>query len=141
MELDQFLGKHGVDICLLTETHLRSGQVFRLGNYVCHRTDRLTEGGGTAILIRRSIHQYAIPVPGLTQLEATPIYIIIYNINPGDLPFALPALIEADLSVCLSGGFPILMAGGMNAKHVDWNSRLITTRGRRLRDYANDNSC
>jgi hypothetical protein len=33
-ELDHILGKHGVDICLLTETHLRSGHVFRLANYV-----------------------------------------------------------------------------------------------------------
>jgi hypothetical protein len=33
------------------------------------------------------------------------------------------------------------MLGDLNAKHVDWNSRLITTRGRRLRDYANEHSC
>jgi hypothetical protein len=33
------------------------------------------------------------------------------------------------------------MAGDLNAKHVDWNSRLITTMGRCLRDYSNDNSC
>jgi hypothetical protein len=46
-------------------------------------------------------------------------------------------LIEADLSACLSGGLPVLMAGDLNAKHVDWNSRLITTRCRHLLDYAN----
>jgi hypothetical protein len=50
-------------------------------------------------------------------------------------------LIEADLSACLSGGLLVLMAGDLNVKHVDWNSRLITTRGRHLRDYANDHSC
>jgi exonuclease III len=50
LELEHFLSQHGVDICLLTETHLRERDVFRLANYVCHRTDRLTEGGGTAIL-------------------------------------------------------------------------------------------
>ena len=76
MEMDHFLGKHGVDICLLTETHLRSGQVFRLANY-CHRTDRPTEGGGKVILVRRGIEYYAIPVPGLTQLEATPIHVTL----------------------------------------------------------------
>jgi hypothetical protein len=32
------------------------------------------------------------------------------------------------------------MERDLNAKHVDWNSKLITTRGRRLRDYANDHS-
>jgi hypothetical protein len=33
------------------------------------------------------------------------------------------------------------MAGDLNAKHVDWNSRLTTTRGKLLRDYASRNSC
>ena len=42
---------------------------------VCHRTDWPTEG--TAILVRRSIDNYAIPVSGLTQLEATVVYIML----------------------------------------------------------------
>jgi hypothetical protein len=35
------------------------------------------------------------------------------------------------------------MAGDLNAKQVAWhsNSKLITTRGRVSRDYANENSC
>jgi hypothetical protein len=44
--------------------------------------------------------------------------------------------IEADLSAFQSGGLPVLMAGDLNAKHVDWNSRLIKTRGRHLRDFT-----
>jgi hypothetical protein len=30
LELDHFLGQYGIDICLLAETHLRSGEDFRL---------------------------------------------------------------------------------------------------------------
>ena len=33
------------------------------------------------------------------------------------------------------------MAGDLNAKHVEWNSRLTTKRGRLLRDYVDKNSC
>jgi hypothetical protein len=33
------------------------------------------------------------------------------------------------------------MVGDLNAKHVEWNSRLITKRGRLLRDYADKYSC
>jgi hypothetical protein len=33
------------------------------------------------------------------------------------------------------------MAGDLNAKHVDWNPRLITVRGKLLRDYADRHSC
>ena len=49
-------------------------------------------------------------------------------------------LIGADLDVCFGGGLPVLMAGDLNAKHVDWNSRL-STRGKLLRDYADSKSC
>ena len=34
-----------------------------------------------------------------------------------------------------------MMAGDLNAKHVDWNSWLSTRRGKFLRDYADGNSC
>jgi len=50
-------------------------------------------------------------------------------------------LIEADLTACFGGGSPVLLAGDLNAKHVDWNSRLNTRRGKLLRDYADENSC
>jgi hypothetical protein len=73
IELDYFLAQHGVDGCLLNETHLDPGQAFRFANYVCHRTDRSTKGGGTAILVHRGIEHHALPVPGLRHLEATAI--------------------------------------------------------------------
>ena len=59
LELDHFLVQNAVDICLLTETHLRSGEAFRMANYICDRTDRLTEGGATVILVRRGRDHYA----------------------------------------------------------------------------------
>jgi len=44
LELEHFLGQRGVDICLLSEILLSSGQATRLSNYVCHSTDRPTMG-------------------------------------------------------------------------------------------------
>jgi hypothetical protein len=35
-------------------------------------------------------------------------------------------LIASDLSACLDGSLPAVMAVELNAKHVKWNSRLIT---------------
>jgi len=34
-----------------------------------------------------------------------------------------------------------LIAGDLNAKHVNWNSRLKTIRGKILLNYADGNSC
>lgn len=88
-ELDHFLGQHGIDICLLTETHFRPGDVLRLAN--CHRTDRLTEGGGTATLVRRGMVHHDVPVQGLQHLEAIaiqvmlaskPVKILVYICHP-----------------------------------------------------------
>jgi hypothetical protein len=50
-------------------------------------------------------------------------------------------MIGADLTSCFGGGLPVLMAGEVNAKHVDWNLRLTTGQGKLVRDYADENSC
>jgi hypothetical protein len=50
-------------------------------------------------------------------------------------------LIGADLNACFGGGLRVLLAGDLNAKHVDWNSLMTTRRGKLLRDYADGNSC
>jgi hypothetical protein len=73
LELEHILNQHGVDICLLRNTFLNPVQALRLANYVCHRTDRPTQGRGTTIIVRRGIVHHSVPVPGLTQLEATDI--------------------------------------------------------------------
>jgi endonuclease/exonuclease/phosphatase family metal-dependent hydrolase len=85
-----------------------------------------------------------VPVLGLTHLEATaiqvtlagrPVKILMVYLSPSR------PLIRADLTACFDRGLPVLMAGDFNAKHVDWNARLTTKRGRILRDYAVGNSC
>jgi hypothetical protein len=85
-----------------------------------------------------------VPVSGLRHLEATAIHLVSANrpvkIVAAYLSLTRP-LIELDLNECLSGGLPVLMASDLIAKHTDWNSRFITTRGALLRDYANRNAC
>ena len=50
-------------------------------------------------------------------------------------------LIGVELTACFGGGLPVLMAGDLNVKQMDWKSRLTTRRGKLLRDYADENSC
>jgi hypothetical protein len=50
-------------------------------------------------------------------------------------------LINLNLSACLGVGVPILIAGDLNAKHMDWNSRPITTGGWLRCNYTSENSC
>ena len=97
-----------------------------------------------AILVRRGIPHHSVPVLSLTWLEATaiqtklagrPVKILAAYLSP------FRPLIGADLDACFGGGLLVQLAGDLNAKHVDWNSRLSMTRGKLLRDYANSNSC
>jgi len=102
-----------------------------------HRADRLTEGGGTAVLCCSTL--YLSRVWGMwRQLSCWPtgrwVILAVYLSPPWPL-------IDLDLSACLGGGVPVLMAGDLNAKHMDWNSRLITTGGRLGCNYTNENSC
>jgi exonuclease III len=132
LELEQLLSEHGVDICLLNETHLDSVRALRFANFVCHRTDRPTPGGGTEILVRKGIDHYAVPVTGWQYLEATAIHLVLAT-RPVKLVSAYLSpkrpLMKSDLTECLRGEIPVLMAGDLNAKHTDWNSRLTTARG------------
>jgi hypothetical protein len=81
---------------------------------------------------------------GLTHLETTAVQITLagrpVKILAAYLSPILP-LMGADLSAYFGGVLPVLIACDLNAKHVDWNSRLTTRRGKLLRDYADGNSC
>jgi hypothetical protein len=85
-----------------------------------------------------------VPVSGLQHLEAIAIHLVLAT-RPVKLAAAYLSptrpLIESDLSECLSGVFRTLLAGDLNAKHTDWNSRLTTARGSLLRDYFIRNTC
>ena len=111
---------------------------------VSHRTDRSTKGGGTDILVRWGIEHNSLPVAGLRHLEATAIEMKLAG-KPAKIMavYLSPSrpLIKSALTACLSGGLPVLMAGDINAKHVDWKSRLTSVRGKLLRDYADRHSC
>jgi endonuclease/exonuclease/phosphatase family metal-dependent hydrolase len=123
--------------------HLKPDQAYRLDN--CLPPHRQTDSwGGTAILVRRGIVHHSVPVPGLTHMEATAIQVT----NAGKPVKILAAylspsrpLIGAELTSCFGGGMPVLLAGDLNAKHVDWKSRMTTRRGKLLHDNADGNSC
>ena len=133
-----------ISVDILSETFLKPAQVFQLANYVCHCTDRPTMGGGTAILVRRCTGHHSVPVPGLTHLEATAVQVTLAGRTLKILAACLSPshpLTGAELTACFGGGLPVMMAGHLNAKHVDWNLRLKKRRGKFLHQYASGNSC
>jgi hypothetical protein len=73
LELDYILRQHGIAICVFTQTHLKSGETFLMVNYVGHRTERLSDGGGRDIQVRRGIDHDVVTVQILKNQEPTAI--------------------------------------------------------------------
>jgi hypothetical protein len=72
-----------------------------------------------------------VPVPGLIHLEATaiqvtlaskPVIVLAAYLSPSR------SLIGMDLTAYFGRGLEVLMAGELNNKHVDWNSRSTRRR-------------
>ena len=74
-------------------------------------------------MVRHGIVHHSVPVPSLTHLEATAIQVTLAGMPVLILAAYLSPsrpLIGAVLTDCFGGGLPVLMAGDINAKHVDW---------------------
>jgi hypothetical protein len=68
-------------------------------------------------------------------LVGRPVKIIAAYLSPSR------PIIGSERSACFRVGLPVLLAADLNAKHVNWNSRLSMRREKFLRDYTDENSC
>ena len=136
-EITQFLKNEQIDILLAQETFLKSIHKFKIPNYIVHRTDRTTgRGGGTAILIRKSIkHTRLQETPNNTfeytaiQLENTKITIISCYKKPQD------KIHIEDVENLLQLGQKVIIGGDLNAKHTTWNSYTTNPAGTTLYNH------
>ncbi|XP_035231623.1 uncharacterized protein LOC118203460 [Stegodyphus dumicola] len=128
LELMDFLSAHDIDIMLISETHLKPCDKFKIPGYSVIRSDRLrTTRGGTAVVIKNHIKFNTIKLPTTTRLEYTAIlassttnenYLIVAAYNP-------PQDINLqDLDIIMSTNFPTILAGDLNAKDRSWGARM-----------------
>jgi exonuclease III len=64
------LTTHELGVALISETFLKPNKVFKVRNYSVYRNDRVSLGGGTAILIKRDLQHHEVVLPKLSSLEA-----------------------------------------------------------------------
>ena len=107
---------------------------------MCYLDDRPgTAGGGTAVAVRTIIGHHRVLLPARSHLEVTAVE--IHNTLGGVLvvsAYKPPAkeLLHPDLAVVFDAHRRIIMAGDLNCKHRDWNSRLTAPNGKRLRRFV-----
>lgn len=135
VEFRQFLLDERVDICLVSETHLKPGVHVRVPNFSCYRSDRPTAGGGTAVYVRKCFRHHLLHLPALTSVEATAVSV---DTARGRVTFVAGyrpprrVLNVADFEALLSLPGQLFLGGDFNAKHAAWNSRMTNPNGRRL---------
>jgi hypothetical protein len=96
-----------------------------------------------AILVRRGKFHNSVPVPGLTQLEATAVQVTLLGrpvkILAAYLSRSRP-LIGADLTACFGGGLPVLNSRPTQRQTSGLELPADHETGKFLRDYAYGNS-
>ncbi|GLV38541.1 hypothetical protein CBL_05103 [Carabus blaptoides fortunei] len=136
-EVTEFLKEHDLDVMLINETDPQTSDRLKFANYTIYRSDwQHGPGGGTAILIKRSLTNYEVHIQNLTNPEATAIEVEISNTrrlrlvavyNPPD-----KNILPSDLELILDGTTPTIVGDNLNAKQRHWNCRVANSNGRRL---------
>lgn len=135
-DFSRFLSDHAPDIAFLTETWLQFGQPCCFPNYIIHRRDRPTRGGGVAICVRASIPHHLRALPTLRNTEAVAIRLTGL---PVPLTVAAVYLPEhgpfqtGDLRTLLTSDARVLLAGDFNCRHRAWGCMSTNKRGMQLR--------
>lgn len=147
IELADFTRKHNVDVGLLTETHLKSGDNFYLPDYVTIRLDRInSRGGGVAILVKRGIKYNTLPHVRTSVIEALSVEV---ESSTGFIQFTaaycphqcvnsngLAAKFRNDLTAITRTSSRFIIGGDLNARHEAWRNYQQNQNGRLLFDHS-----
>lgn len=133
LELIQLLDDKAIDVACLTETHLNPQKNLHIPNFVTHRKDRPTAGGGVAILVRKTLRHKAISSniqPHETigielQLPGGPLRIFTCYSSPN-------CKNTTNLHTLLDSSTPTVVAGDFNAKHTAWGCKFTNPKGKSL---------
>ncbi|CAG5084925.1 Similar to RTase: Probable RNA-directed DNA polymerase from transposon BS (Drosophila melanogaster) [Cotesia congregata] len=154
-DLQMFIDRYEIDICLISETKLNEKHRVQLSNHQLVRTDRpnSTKGGGTAIAIHNKIKFLVIHYPNLSNnkvIEFTAIkiksnsktnliIISIYAIQFTGYKFIqeLKKLMK-DFNLDSSNNYYII-AGDFNSRNTSWGDTKSNERGEQLADWIEFN--
>lgn len=140
LELQKFLEEYNIDVMLLSETFLKPGSRLAIANYKTYRNDRLLQpGGGTAILIKQNIEHHELPPQENLTFECNGI-----TVNTKKQPISIwsaycspnETLDPNQISALFRSTKATILAGDLNAKNKIWNSKTNNTRGRILKQMA-----
>ena len=146
-EIELFLKAQDIDICLVSETHLTNQSCLKINGYQVYQTihpDNKAKGG-SAIIIKNKINHYEE-----CHLQTAEIQLTVVGIKSTKQKLIVGAIYcpprhnlkELDYKkFILHLGERFIVGGDYNAKHVDWGSRLTTTKGSELNKAIQEKGC
>lgn len=133
-----------IDLALICETRLKINTNLKIRNYdIYHSPGPNPPYGGTAVIIKSCIPHHATQIPALQNLQLTAV-----NIKTSTEILCIGALyhspsyelLDSDLNIMNNISQHFILAGDLNSKNTDWNSRITTKRGRKLARHAEENN-
>lgn len=137
-EVKSFLIEQEIDVMLISETHNTSRSFLKIPRYTIYHTNHPdgTAHGGTAVIIKNIIKHHEIEKYEKEHLQATSVVIEdwlgLITISAIYCPPKHAIKMEQFDHFYNSLGHRFIAGGDYNAKHQEWGSRLVTTRGRAL---------
>lgn len=146
-ELEIFLMRENIDICLISETHLTRESQIKIrgyaGYHAYHPSDRAR--GGSSLFIKTNIeHSVDINIE-LEKLQLCAVRVknkhLSYNIASIYCPPRCSLEKDDYFRVFNALGSNFLIGGDLNAKHTFWGSRCTSSKGKILYEVANEFGC
>lgn len=140
-ELVEFLQSHQIDVAVITETHLKPANNFRLPHHSLVRLDRTGTqiGGGVAVAIKRGLEYRTLPDLRLSTIEAVGV-----ELSSPDGPLKIIAAycptqcrktdgsslrLKNDLQKLTRWKSKFIVAGDFNARHALWGNMRANRNG------------
>lgn len=143
VELHNFIKENSIDVLLLNETFLKSNHSFKMSGYKVYRKDRISHGGGVAIVIKSTLKHNVDSSFPTKLIENVCVSVEFLNTKVKFIsaycPRYTPDFIhDLDLMTSTNGDFFIL--GDLNAHHLSWNCAKSDTAGNLLFNHQNSNN-
>lgn len=146
-ELQTVMDIQKIDICLISETHFTRETYLKLRGYQVYHTTHPSNSarGGSAVIVKQHIYHHEEFNYQTEEIQATAIKIKTTNRDIVVAAAYFPPrykLKKNDYLHILKGlGNKFILGEDFNAKHTDWGSRLITTKGRELMEAIKEAKC
>lgn len=152
IELYSYLEDNFIDICCISETHLKPNiRLHSHPDYLIHRFDRIeTTMGGVLIIIRRELKHELLPIVPTNLIENISIEVALnqrkiifyYCYLPGGLRSdVINQHYADDLDKITRTHRSFFALGDFNSKHRSWNCPNNNRAGNILSDYTNNGQC